>query len=476
MERSDPQRGLKCKTNHFLFILHLSVIIAMLAACTKQPASPPSQSTVIPVANKPEAIASPTPAGLPTPTSVPTAYPGALYVDAAQDLGPISPLVYGSNYGPWLFVTMEMQPKAVDAKLTYLRWPGGNWGDQNDIDEWQVDQYIATCKQFGTEPSISVRLKDGTPEKAADLVKLVNITKGYKVRYWSIGNEPDLYKNGYETDQYNQDWRKFAQAMRAVDPSILFVGPDISQFTANPAVNRKDANGKDWMAEFLKANGDMVDIVSIHRYPFPVRTTDGAPTIADLRANSQEWDKIIPYLRSSIRENTGRDLPVAVTEVNSSWANNGGGEATLDSLYNAIWWGDSLGRMIRQNVDIVAQFALIGELGLLAKYQVHPIYYVYPMYQHFGTERLFASSDNPDLSVFAAKRQDGTLTVMVINLGIEETSYPLRLSGNISSAASEVWRLDASHQAENIGSQSITSGEAITLPGESMTLYVFPAK
>jgi hypothetical protein len=63
-----------------------------------------------------------------------------------------------------------------------------------------------------------------------------------------------------------------------------------------------------------------VDMVSIHRYAFP--ENDDPPTKDDLRNNSREWDLIIPALRSMIREQTGHDLPVAVTEVNSSWAIN----------------------------------------------------------------------------------------------------------------------------------------------------------
>ena len=181
----------------------------------------------------------PTATALPTFTPVPTPFAGGLYVDAAQDLGPISPRVYGSNYGPWLFVTLEMQPQAIAAKISYLRYPGGNWGDLNDLDEWQIDQFITFCKQMGSEPALSVRLLDGSPEKAAALVKLVNVTKGYGVRYWSIGNEPSLYRD-YDTVRYNQEWRQFADAMRAVDPSILLVGPDIHQFTANFAQNPKD--------------------------------------------------------------------------------------------------------------------------------------------------------------------------------------------------------------------------------------------
>lgn len=452
----------------------VTLTAAGLAACTSSagpsalpPTQPPSSipSTATPTQLPP----SPAPTLLPTLTPVPTAYAGGLYVDAAQDLGPVSPLVYGSNFGPRLFVNPGVMPQAIAAKIAYLRFPDGNWGDLNDLDEWQIDQFIALSKQLGSLPAISVRLNGGTPEKAAALVKLVNIDKEYGVIYWSIGNEPSLYKE-YDTVKYNQEWRKYALAMRAVDPSILLVGPDIHQYIADPAKNPKDSSGRDWMGEFLKANGDMVDIVSIHRYPFPAAGGD-APTKSDLRANSQEWDAILPALRAQIRQVTGKDLPVAVTEINSSWAGNKGGEATLDSLYNAIWWGDVLGRMIRQGVDIVAQFELVDDFGLMGKYEVYPIYYDYLLYGKFGQELIYSSSDQADISIYAARRSDGMLTLMLINLAPQAKTVPLIFDHYKPAACTGAWRLDAASKAEAVD-PGYKDG-SVALPAESITLLVF---
>jgi len=393
-------------------------------------------------------------------------------VDAAQDLGPISPLVYGTNYGPWLFVPLQMQEQTVAARLSVVRFPGGNWGDQNDLDEWSIDQYISYARKWGAEPYITVRLKGGTPEQAAALVKYTNITKQYNVRYWSIGNEPSLYGKDYTTDVYNQEWRQWAEAMRAVDPKIILLGPEIHQFTADSNVNPKDSAGRDWMTEFLRVNGNLVDVVSFHRYPFPPNTSSGPPTIEEMRGASLEWDNIIPYLRALIREQVGRDLPVAVTEVNSSWAPNSGGEGSMDSHYNAIWWGDSLGRMIRQGVFMVNQFAIIGEFGMMDNYKAYPIYYVYLMYQRFGTERVYASSDSLDVSVFASRREDGKLAIMVVNLGSKETMKQLTLANLTGDKPAETWLLDKTHNAEQVGATVLGPLTTLNLPAESMTLLV----
>jgi hypothetical protein len=326
---------------------------------------------------------------------------------------------------------------------------------------------------------------NGTVENATNLVKYANQIKKYNIKYWSIGNESNLYFKrsdgipGYDVQRFNLEWRKFAEAMRTVDPSIKLVGPDTNQFQADSAKNPKDPNGQDWLTEFLKANGDLVDIVSVHRYPFPIVNSDPLPTKEQLLASSAEWDQSIPALRKLIKDTTGQDKPIAITEVNSNWVAVSGGEATPETLYNALWWGDSLGRMMRQGVDIIGQFLLTshsgaggGEMGLLAKDKARPIYYVYPMYHRFGTTFLPAAGDDGAVSVFAAKRDDGALTLMVINRSDQAVTKPLQLIGFTPAGAAEVYRLDETHNAEKIESQQIADGSSVTAPPYSMTLYV----
>ena len=421
----------------------------------------------------PSPLSSPSPAG--PPTDAPSPAPG-LFVDAGASEGPISPLVYGSNDGPWLVVNPILNDQIAAAKLTMLSFPGGNWGDENDLQQFQIDDFIAYCRQIGAEPRIVVRLKGGTPEKAAELVKYANVTKGYGVKYWGIGNEPDLYEanglTGYSVTQYDTEWRSFALAMRAVDPTIKLIGPDISQFVGDTNGSSYLQARTDWLATFLKANGDLVDIVSIHRYAFPASTTSGPPSIADLRANTQEWDSIIPALKAVVRAQVGRDLPVAVTELNSSWADNQGGEATMDSHYNAIWFGDVLGRLIRQKVDIVTQFALAGDWGIVGLDAPRPIYDDYMMYQRFGVQLVSAASDDPMVSVYAAKRADGSLTVMIVNLGSAAVTKPLTVIGGQTSDSAQTWLFDASHNAEQVADTPLAPGGDVVLPPESMTLLV----
>lgn len=412
----------------------------------------------------------------PTPTPPPTPPPDTLYVDAGRSRGPISPYVYGSNYGPWVIVPYDLLDEAETAGITFLRFPGGNWGDRNNLRPRQIDQFIELARRMGAEPSINTRLPGGSPEQSAELVAYTNVENDYDVRYWAIGNEPTLYDD-YDTARFNREWRAHAEAMRAVDPDILLIGPEPHQYVAAPREDLQDEQGIDFLTAFLEANGDLVDVVSIHRYPFPT-TISELPTIEDLRRNSREWDTLIPALRALVGEKTGRELPLAVTEVNSNWTKAAGGEATPDSFYNAIWWGDTLGRMIDNEVTIVAHFVLqsktgAGGWGLLDRFEPRPTYYVYQLYQRFGSELLFAHSDDPDVRVYAARRQDGALTLMLVNLAPEARSKPLQIdgfNGSIHDTLAALYRLDPDHMAQSLPVEPL--GDAITLPGQSLTLLI----
>jgi hypothetical protein len=136
--------------------------------------------------------------------------------------------------------------------------------------------------------------------------------------------------------------------------------------------------------------------------------------------------------------------------------------------------------MMRQGVDIVAQFLLTsysgsgGEMGLLARDEARPAYYVYPMYRHFGQELVESSANKSGISIYAAKRNDGALTLMVINHSDQEQRLPVQLYGFTPTGVAEVYRLDQTHNAERIESQQIADGSSIAVPPYSMTLYVLP--
>lgn len=263
--------------------------------------------------------------------------------------------------------------------------------------------------------------------------------------------------------------------MREVDPNILLVGPDISQYPSNPTDYH--APLREWIRIFMRENGDLVDVVSIHRYPLPTVFNAPPTTIAQLRETAQQWDFIITDLRKVIREATGRDYPIGILEVSSHWSKTLGGEATPDSFFHAIWWADVLTRLINYQVEIVAYFMLASyggtDFGLFDRYQARPTFYVYPLYKRFGKTLLPSQSSDSKLTVAAALTEAGELTVVVVNPFEEERTAKLEVDGALACPLKAAWRLDQQHKAEAIALES--DAPRLVLPAYSVTLYQLEA-
>jgi hypothetical protein len=110
-----------------------------------------------------------------------------------------------------------------------------------------------------------------------------------------------------------------------------------------------------------------------------------------------------------------------------------------------------------------------GGWGLVGYTDVYPSYYLYQLYKKFGTELVYSSSDHPDLAIYTARRDDGSLTVMIVNLALEEKTKAIRIDGQAQIQA-EAWLFDPTHKAEKIGIIDITKG--VTVPAQSVTLYI----
>lgn len=150
------------------------------------------------------------------------------------------------------------------AKLPLLRFPGGNfvsgyhwedgvgpiderplrpnpaWHDVVEYNHVGTDEYMALCRAIGCEPLICINAGNGTPEEAARWVEYCNGAPNtpqgrrraanghpepYNVRYWEIGNElwGDWQIGHCTREEYAERYRRFVQAMKAVDPTVEII-------------------------------------------------------------------------------------------------------------------------------------------------------------------------------------------------------------------------------------------------------------
>jgi len=93
------------------------------------------------------------------------------------------------------------------------------------------------------------------------------------------------------------------------------------------------------------------------------------------------------------------------------------------------------------------------------------------MFKPFGQEQLFAASGVENVRVYAARRDDGALTIMTINLGDDAQTVPIQIQG-LTPTTADILLLDATHNAEDLGSQPWPADGNVTLPGQSVTLFI----
>jgi hypothetical protein len=316
-------------------------------------------------------------------------------IDLNQGLT-LSPYLLGSNVFPMLGTTskdpggqgfMSYAPQVVSglrsAGVKLLRFPGGDVDEQHTLSSQQLDAYSNLLNQVGAEGFMQVQLSDPldkTPvplttraTRAALLVDYMNNRQSiqrsanapfHAIKYWSVGNEPDLLTDPdtgqiYTVAEYTQAFIAYSLAMHAKDPSIQVFGPELSQYSA--AGGPKDSQGTSWMQGFLQGVSDyerthnlpfqLLNGVSFHYYPF----SNGEQDLTTILNDPRQWDAIVPGLRQLIRQTFGEDLPIAITEINTN-----SGDVPLPQNLSALWWAETLGQLMDNQVNYVMFFSTEG--------------------------------------------------------------------------------------------------------------------
>jgi hypothetical protein len=372
-------------------------------------------------------------------------------VDLRQS-SPISPYLFGTNVFP------ETSTRSVDgygtgfmsygapvtnglrnARVNLLRFPGGNWGEEHLLSYDQLNSYSALLEKTGSQGMIQVRLSGSMNNSVADLqsqanradlagrwVDYMNNPKSslrlgeyahapfHPVRFWTIGNEPDLLVNPasgkrFTVAEYVDHLVQFSLAMHQRNSTMQVFGPELSQFYGRGSGPR-DSDGQLWMEGVLKGVGayekahpelgfHLLDGVSFHFYP----ATDPHSAATTLMTNAQEWNYLLAPLRQLVRESLGRDAPLAVTEINS----NASKQSPPHGLA-ALWWADTLGTLMNLEMQYVAFFSAEGvdsPLPLFASNDLRPtsMLRVLEVFSHLQNRLIPVVSQRDPISIYATQ-------------------------------------------------------------------------
>lgn len=378
---------------------------------------------------------------------------------------------YGQNYWCWSNYSSnalpEVESQVQELHVNVIRAGGDNNDDNTSngyypFDYSQIDKYVAYCNAIGAQPILQVPVLLGingsndihpTAQEAADIVTYCNVTKGYGIKYWEIGNEPDCYPgnafgtgtvfepSSYTVSNFCTTFNSFSEAMKAVDSSIKILGPEMS-WAYYP-------NSDDWLTPFLQQCGSHVDIISLHRYPF----AENQCTIANALSDNANFQTVLQGVRNVINSNPSTyNFPLAITEANISWDGNPTDSiypASPQTFYAGLWLADSLGTALENNLWAMGYWDLCESWTLsfisYPGYSPRPTYYAYQMYTTlFGSSIIKATSVPSNFSVYASRSSDNTKTIlMVINKNSTRNSETIQFTNYTASVPNYTYNFPA---------------------------------
>jgi len=376
-------------------------------------------------------------------------------VNARAGLERVSDMAIGVNHAIWdeQLGTPQVADLMKDAGVRAMRYPGGSY---SDIYHWldhiapggyvapntDFDHFMAGVRRAGAQPIVTANYGTGTPEEAADWVRSANVDKGYGVKYWEIGNE------GYGNGHYGANWeadnhpektpaeyatlvRDYSRAMKAVDPTIK-IGAVLTAPGEWPDGITAGGDAGPWNQVVLSIAGADIDYGIVHWYPGGTSAAEVLPKTNRVAFQSR-------LLREQMRQFAGKELPIAMTEVNTSYGRNtqpgalfaADAYATLieNGVFTINWWNVHNG--IEQVANIGGQtdfqdFGLLSsgtctadgtacEPALNTPFAPYHALAMLSKFARPGDQLIGASATDPLVKVHAARRTDGGLSVMLIN-------------------------------------------------------------
>lgn len=179
----------------------------------------------------------------------------------------------------------------AQSNVKFIRY-GGALANDSMPTRFQYLKMVDSIRKKGMEPILQVAFRPGLYDSssAVQILTYINKTKGRKVKYWIIGNEPD-YKYNYKTAvQISSYIIRISSAMKHADTSIRIIGPSLSRLSVD--VNDTLYKVIDTLTSATLNNSIMGNIGSNHG------AATGFPLIDYFSYHVYDYDDTSPQSRS----------------------------------------------------------------------------------------------------------------------------------------------------------------------------------
>jgi hypothetical protein len=383
-------------------------------------------------------------------------------------------ILYGKLHLNW--------SKIQNSSSVMIRF-GGIAADRNMPTNYQYIRIIDSIRARGMEPIIQVPYYDNryTASQAAAIVYYINVTKARNIKYWIIGNEPDLKYSFTSAAQVAAYIKPFASAMKAVDPSIKIIGPETAWYNSAIINGLTNPGGPDDITG-TDANGRYyIDIISFHYYPFN-GTQTRSQVITKLTAAGGLQDNLALLntrlaAANSYHGRTGTNmLKSAITEANVNYQNSAVDDVTTLGA-NSFIGGQFVAEMfavgMKRQVEMINLWSVIEgnttqlNIGYIDKVTGNkkPLFHHFKLMADNFKGNYITSTDNQANVKVAASQSSTQIAVLIMNQELSgNLDYTVRLNTGAVSGTNPL-------------KINISSGLAVeyndVIPNQSTYLLVF---
>jgi Immunoglobulin domain len=339
--------------------------------------------------------------------------------------------------------------------------------------------FAAINKAVGSQAFITVNYGTDTADSAAAWVADAK-AKGYGLKYWEVGNEcygtweADNNVPAHDPVEYATRFADYFTKMKAADPTIK-VGAVIttttegqgnyvypSEAVTDPATSKSHTEWNYVVLGTLKAKGVMPDFLICHRYEQNAGQENDATLLTLAGSATSGWAADASMLRTVANDFYGSSatgIELCVTENNS--VHNNPGKQTV-SLVNALYAADSFGSLLQTEFNSLLWWAFrngpnldnsnkptgnlssslygwlnFGDYGIIATspspapsgypslntpFSPYYAWHILSKFAAQGDTVVSASSDNTLVAAYAVTKQDGSLSLMLINKSPTQTT------------------------------------------------------
>ncbi|ACR79894.1 GH39 family glycosyl hydrolase [Kosmotoga olearia] len=335
----------------------------------------------------------------------------------------ISPYLFGNNYWSEAYIKQTLG-FVRNSAIEMIRW-GGIYRDK----EKRRPNDFELFKKFIDYTSVVPLIQLGyfTDEPVEEQLEKV-LAFIPETEFVSFSNEANIYPvimgKNVSVEEFNSRYRSGVSKIKERAPFIKIVGPD---FTIGN-LPQYDS----WLKKFLEKNGDLIDIFSIHYYPF-----DGSQSAERTLENIEEFPVYIDQLRKLLGKYGLEDIPIAITECNTSYDFNSSGPGNASTFEAALWAAAAFITGIEKELWSIQLWGIVndGTLSLLniedGYTDFKPTTRVYSVFKDFSDRYIPVENKVSKLKIVFSPNEDlGVIVAVVVNYDSSPKELLLRKIDN----------------------------------------------